>query len=174
MSLTSLVIPIIITATLVLCVFKRVDIMKEFSHGVKDGLDTAKNLIAPLCLMLTAIAMFKASGALDRLTELLSLPAKAVGIPKEVLPLSLLKPFSGSGSFALLSDLFKSYGPDSFIGRVASTIAGSTETTFYTLAVYFGAVGVTKTRHSAFCSLSADILGFILSAFFVRIFMYLT
>lgn len=172
MNLTMLVIPLTVAATLAICLFKKVDIMKEFSLGAKEGLDTAKNLIAPLSLMLTAIAMFRASGALNALTQLVSPAARAVGLPQEVLPLAILKPFSGSGSFALLSDIFKTYGPDSFIGRVASTIAGSTETTFYTLAVYFGAVGVTKTRHSALCSCSADILGFILSAFFVRIFMY--
>ncbi len=172
MKFTSLLIPTVLVLILIVAAIKKVDIMGEFTKGAKEGLETAKNLIPPLCLMLTAIGMFRASGALDALVSFLSPLAKAVGLPQEVLPLALLKPFSGSGSFALLSDIFENYGADSFVGRVASTIAGSTETTFYTLAVYYGAVNVKKTRHTLQSALTADVLGFILSALFVRIFMY--
>ena len=171
MNFTVFIIPLVICAVLVCARIKKVDIIKEFSIGAKDGLDTAKKLIPTLVLFLTAIAMFRSSGALDMLTSLLSKPAEALGIPKEVLPLALLKPFSGSGSFAIIEDIFKNHGADSFVGRVASVIAGSTETTFYTIAVYFGAVGITKTRHTALSAVAADITGFILSAFFVRILM---
>ena len=171
MNFTLFVIPLVICTVLVCARIKKVDIIKEFSIGAKEGLDTAKNLIPTLVLFLTAIAMFRSSGALDMLTTLASKPAEALGIPKEVLPLALLKPFSGSGSFAIIEDIFKNYGADSFVGRVASVIAGSTETTFYTIAVYFGAVGITKTRHTALSAVAADLTGFILSAFFVRILM---
>ena len=172
MKFTTLIIPAIIVLILVIAAIKKVDIMGEFTKGAKEGIETAKKLIPSLCLMLTAIGMFRASGALDALVSFFSPIAKAVGLPEQVLPLALLKPFSGSGSFALLTDIFENYGADSFVGRVASTIAGSTETTFYTLAVYFGAVNIKKTRHTLPSALTADILGFILSAFFVRIFMY--
>lgn len=171
MNFTIFIIPLVICIVLVYARVKKVDIIKEFSIGAKEGLATANNLIPTLVLFLTAIAMFRSSGALDMLTQLLSKPAQALGIPKEVLPLALLKPFSGSGSFAIIEDIFKNYGADSFVGRVASVIAGSTETTFYTIAVYFGAVGITKTRHTAPSAVAADITGFILSAFFVRFLM---
>jgi len=166
-----IIIPLVITLILIIAAIKKVDIIKEFSLGALEGLDTAKNLIAPLCLMLTAIGMFRASGALDVITKLLTPIAGALSIPNEVLPLALLKPFSGSGSFAMLSDIFKNYGTDSFTGRVAATLAGSTETTFYTIAVYFGAVGVKKTRHTIPSALTADFFGLILSVLFVRLFM---
>ena len=169
MNITVFVIPLVICVVLILAIIKKVDIMREFTTGAAEGLGTAKNLIPTLVLFMTAIGMFRASGALDVLTSILSKPAAALGIPKEVLPLVLLKPFSGSGSFAVIEDIFKNYGADSFIGRVASVIAGSTETTFYTIAVYFGAVNITKTRHTAVSAVSADLTGFILSAFFVRL-----
>ena len=170
MNITVLVIPVFICAVLICAFIKRVDILKEFTIGAAEGLETAKKLIPTLVLFVTAIGMFRASGALDVLTSILSKPAAAIGIPKEVLPLVLLKPFSGSGSFAIIEDIFKNYGADSFIGRVASVIAGSTETTFYTIAVYFGAVNITKTRHTVPSAVAADLTGFILSAFFVRLF----
>ena len=169
MNITVLVIPIVICAVLVCVYIKKVDIMKEFTIGAAEGLKTAKNLVPTLVLFMTAIGMFRASGALDTLTSILSKPASLLGIPRETLPLMLLKPFSGSGSFAVIEDIFKNYGADSFIGRVASVVAGSTETTFYTIAVYFGAVNISSTRHTAISAVAADITGFILSAFFVRL-----
>ena len=169
MNFTIYIIPIVVCLAMIFSYLNKVDILKEFTAGAKEGLATAKNLIPTLVLFLTAISMFRASGALDVLTSLLSKPAEALGIPKEVLPLLLLKPFSGSGSFAAVEDIFKNYGADSFVGRVASVLAGSTETTFYTIAVYFGAVNITKTRHTAISAVAADVTGFILSAFFTRI-----
>lgn len=172
MNFTILIVPIIICAVLVTAFLRKVDILKEFTLGAHDGLKTAVKLIAPLTLFLTSIGMLRASGALDVIIEVIGKPLSALGIPKEVLPLALLKPFSGSGSIAIIEEIFSRYGADSFIGRVASTIAGSTETTFYTIAVYFGAVGISKTRHTVPSALTADIVGFILSAFFVRFFFY--
>ncbi len=170
MNITVFVIPAVICAVLIAAFVKKVDIMKEFTAGAAEGLNTAKNLIPTLALFITAIGMFRASGALDVLTSVLSKPASFLGIPQEVLPLMLLKPFSGSGSFAVIEDIFKNYGADSFVGRVASVVAGSTETTFYTIAVYFGAVNVSNTRHTAPSAVAADLTGFVLSAFFVRLF----
>ena len=173
MNYTVFIVPIIICAILVVALIKRVDIMKEFCEGALGGMQTGVKLIAPLVLLLTAIGMLRASGALTVITEALSFVTEPLGIPKEVLPLVLLKPFSGSGSIAIIEDIFSEYGPDSFIGRVASVIAGSTETTFYTIAVYYGAVGISKTRHTVPSALVADFAGFVLSAFFVRFFFYL-
>ncbi len=169
MNITVFIIPAVICAVLVSALIKKVDIMKEFTAGAAEGLSTAKNLIPTLALFMTAIGMLRASGALDALTAILSKPAAVLGIPHEVLPLMLLKPFSGSGSFAIIEDIFKNYGADSFVGRVASVVAGSTETTFYTIAVYFGALNITNTRHTALSAVAADLTGFILSAFFVRL-----
>lgn len=171
MNITVFIIPAVVCAILITAFVRKVDVLKEFTAGAAEGLNTAKNLLPPLVLFLTAIGMFRASGALDVLTSALSRPAAALGIPKEVLPLMLLKPFSGSGSFAVIEDIFANYGADSFIGRVASVIAGSTETTFYTIAVYYGAVHISKTRHTVPSALAADLTGFLFSAFFVRLFM---
>jgi len=172
MSLTVYIVPVVVCAILLCALVRKVDILKEFTFGAVDGLRTAGNLVPTLVLLLTAIGMFRASGALDVLTSALSKGVEALGIPSEVLPLMILKPFSGSGSVAVLEDIFSNYGTDSFVGRVASVIAGSTETTFYTIAVYYGAVNISKTRHTVPAALSADLTGFILSAFFVRLFFY--
>jgi len=169
MNLTFFVIPIVITIILVACLVKKVDIMKEFRIGALEGLETVKNLLPILIIFLTVITMLRSSGALDFFVSLASKPLGYLGIPKEVLPLSLIKPFSGSGSIAFLEDIFKNYGPDSFVGRVASVICGSTETTFYTMAVYFGAVKISKICQTAVSALSADIVGVILSAILVRL-----
>ncbi len=171
MNITLIIIPAVIAFVIFAAFIKKVDILKEFSLGAAEGISTAKSILPTLVLFLTAIGMLRASGVLDMLISLISKPAELIGIPKEVLPLVLLKPFSGGGSFAILEDIFKTYGADSFVGRVASTIAGSTETTFYTIAVYFGTVKITNTRHTAPAALVADITGFILSAFFVRLFL---
>lgn len=173
MNLTVYIVPFIICGIFICAIVKKVNVFEEFSIGVKEGLDTVKSLVPTLVIMITVIGMFRSSGALNVLTSGLSKPAQFFGIPKEVLPLMILKPFSGGGSFAVLEDIFNNYGVDSFAGRVASVVAGSTETTFYTVAVYFGAVGVSKTRHTVFCALMADFTGFVLSAFLVKMFFYM-
>jgi len=113
--------------------------------------------------------MLSASGALDLVASFLRPAALALGLPPEVMPLALMRPVSGSGSNALLLQLFRDYGPDSFVGRVASVMNGSTETTFYAIAVYFGAVGIKKTRHTIPAALTADLVGYIASVWAVRI-----
>ena len=115
--------------------------------------------------------MFKASGALDVLSWGLGPLAEGLGLPREVIPLALLRPISGSGAMVLFNDILATYGPDSFIGRVASVMEGSTETTFYTIAVYYGATKVHRTRHTLPSALSADLAGIIMSAVAVRMFL---
>jgi spore maturation protein B len=121
---------------------------------------------------MTAIGMFKAGGALNLLTDLLSPIAGAVGFPKEALPLALIRPVSGSGATAVFESILTEVSPDSYAGRVAAVIMGASETTFYTIAVYFGATKVRKTRHAIASSLTADFTAFVFAALTVTIFMH--
>jgi spore maturation protein B len=117
-----------------------------------------------------AVGVFRTSGALDALMGIVAPPFEALGIPREILPLELLRPFSGSASTALLGDVFAQYGPDSEIGRISSVLMGSSETLFYTVALYFGSVGITKTRHTISASLLAEFVSVILIVNFVKYF----
>lgn len=139
----------------------KVDIFSAFLTGAKDGLKTLFGILPALVGLIAAITMFRTSGALHFLTGLLSPITRLLGIPAEIMPLALLRPVSGSGSLALLNDVLLTAGPDSMIGRMASVVMGSTETTFYTLAVYYGAVGIQKSRHTVPAALLADATGII-------------
>ena len=114
--------------------------------------------------------MFRASGAMDALSGVFAPVLEALGIPPETAPLMLIRPVSGGGALAVGSDLMTSYGPDSYIGRVAAVMLGSTETTFYTIAVYYGSAGIQRTRHTIPAALTADLTGFVASALAVRLF----
>jgi spore maturation protein B len=148
-----------------------VNTFDAFLEGAAEGLHTAASIVPALICLLTAVAMFKASGALDVLSWAIAPLAEIVGFPREVIPLALLRPISGSGAMVLFNDILTTYGPDSFIGRVASVLEGSTETTFYTIAVYYGATRVTKTRHTLPSALSADLTGMLMSVVAVRLFL---
>ena len=119
--------------------------------------------------MITAVGIFKYSGALDLITHFISPLTDMIKIPKEVVPLALLRPVSGSGAMVIFNDILEVYGPDSLEGRIASVMQGSTETTFYTIAVYYGATKIKNTRHTVPSSVTADIVGFIMSAITVRL-----
>ena len=149
-----------------------VDVFDEFLKGAKNGINTSFDILPALVALITAIGVFSASGALDMLTAALSPAARRLSLPDEVVPLALLRPVSGSGALAYFEKLIAQHGADSFVGRVASVMQGSTETTFYTVAVYFGAISVKKTRHTVWAALLADITGFVMSALFVRILFY--
>ena len=153
-------------------VLKKVNVYETFTEGAKEGFQTAVNIIPFLIGILVAIGAFRASGGMDLLTNLLSPITEAFGMPGEVVPLALMKPLSGGGASGLMNDLFTTYGPDSLIGRMASIMSGSTETTLYVLAVYFGAIGIKKTRHAVPAGLIADVVG-ILTAVFVTNIMFL-
>ena len=128
-------------------------------------------IIAPLVGLMVAINMFRASGALELISSALSPVLSFIGLPTDVLPLALLRPVSGSASLALVTDIFQTVGPDSLSGRIASVMMGSTETTFYTVAVYFGSVGIKNTRHTLPSALTADLTAILLSSAAVRIFL---
>ena len=156
---TAWIIPGLILGLLTVGVIGKVKVYETFIEGARDGFQSAIRIIPYLVAILTAVGMFRASGVMDRVIGLFGPIVRLVGMPPEVLPLAFLRPLSGSGAFALTGEITKTYGPDSFIAQVAGTMQGTTETTFYVLAVYFGAVGISKTRHAVATGLMSDVSG---------------
>ena len=165
------IIPILLLAVFVLGAVKRADVFSAFVEGAAEGLGVIVRMAPPLIILMTAIGMLRASGALELLTGLLAPIFEAAGLPKEVAPLALLRPVSGSGALAILGDIIDANGADSFAGRVAAVMTGSTETTFYTLALYFGSTHAGNTRYALGASLFADAVSFVMSALAVRLFL---
>lgn len=170
MSLTSLVVPALLAGTALVALWRRVDVYGALTAGAGEGLTVLLRIAPALVGLLTAVAMFRASGAMEWLSGLCAPLLEKLGIPPELTPLMLVRPISGSGALAVGSELMQTHGPDSYVGRVAAVMLGSTETTFYTIAVYFGAAGITRTRHTVPAALTADLAGFMASALAVRIF----
>lgn len=168
MSFTDFIIPVFIVLVLIYGLIKKVDIFGEFTSGVKEGLTTIYEIFPSLFCLVITIAVFRASGGMELLTELMSPVLTAVGFPAECTTLAVLRPFSGSGSIALFQDVLTQYGADSFAGRVASVILGSSETTFYTLSVYFAATKVKKTGYTLPAALCGDVAVCIMSGLVVR------
>ena len=160
--ISSLLIPLTFLFALIVGVIKKVDIYSAFVNGAKDSLKTALNIFPAIVTLMIAIGIFRTSGLLDFTTGLFSPILNFINVPKEILPIAILRPMSGSGGLAMLTDIIKNYGPDSKIGVMASVICGSTETTFYTVAVYFGSVGITNVRHTIKCALLADLVSIIM------------
>ncbi|MGB2867469.1 MAG: spore maturation protein [Bacteroidota bacterium] len=164
-----LAIPLMIAAFLGWGIAKKVKVYEVFVEGAKDGFNTAVRIIPYLVAMLFAIGVFRASGAMDVLTSVLAPVTNLIGMPPETLPMALLRPLSGSGSLGLMTELMKTHGPDSFIGVLASTMYGSSETTFYVLAVYFGSASIKNTRHAVPAGLIADFFGMLAAVMICRI-----
>ncbi len=164
-----LAIPVIILVFLSYGYSKKVKVYEVFVEGAKEGFDVGVKIIPYLVAMLVAIAMFRASGALDVLTYMLKPITDLIGMPSAVLPMALMRPLSGSGSIGVMTELMKTYGPDSLIGFMSSTMFGSTETTFYVVAVYFGAVNIRKTRYALPAGLLADAAGLITAVYICRL-----
>jgi spore maturation protein B len=162
-------IPLLLLLIPVIAALRGVEVWNSFAKGAKGAFGVAVDLIPFLVGMLVAIEVFRASGAMDFLVGFLSPLGKLCGVPKEVLPLALLRPLSGSGALALVSDLTRNYGPESFVGRLAAVLQGSTETTFYVLAVYLGAVKIRNSRHIVAAALLSDLAGLLAAAFFCRL-----
>ncbi len=158
------VIPSLILSLLLFGAFRGVKVYEVFVQGAKEGFTTGVMIIPYLVAILVAVGMFRASGAMHYLTGWLGFVTDPLGVPGEVLPMALVRPLSGSGSYGLMIELVQAHGPDSYIGYLATTLQGSTDTTFYVLAVYFGAVGVSRTRHAILAGLSADFAGFLAAA----------
>lgn len=170
MNPSAMVVPGLLAGTAIIALWRRVDVYSALTAGAGEGLTILLRITPSLVGLMTAVAMFRASGAMEWLSGLCAPVLEQFGIPAELTPLMLIRPISGSGALAVGSELMQTYGPDSYTGRVAAVMLGSTETTFYTIAVYFGAAGIVKTRHTIPAALAADLMGFIGSALAVRIF----
>lgn len=170
MLISQLTAPLLVCIVLAYALYKRVDILSEFCIGALENLKTALDILPTLLLLVTAIAMLSASGVLSAFSQLAAPALDTIGFPPEVLPLALIRPVSGSGAAAMFNDVLSACGADSFAGRTAAVLMGSTETTFYTIAVYYSAVKLKAEPMLFFTSLSADTAGFVFSALIVRLF----
>ncbi len=165
-----LILPLFLAAVLLFGAFKKVRVFESFRLGAKTGIDTAAAIFPTYVGMVVAVMVMRASGVLDAIASLFDPVATLFKIPPGVLPIAFLRPLSGSGAFALLQDLFRKEGPDSFIGKLASVIEGANETTFYVFSLYFASVGIKKTRQTLICAVFADITALITACFFSRLF----
>ena len=170
MSVSELVIPVLLCVVGVYGLRRRIDVYGALTKGAEEGLTVLLRILPSLVGLLTAVYMFRASGAMDFIGRLLAPLLTAAGIPPETAPLLLIRPISGSGALAVGSELMETYGVDSYVGRVAAVMLGSSETTLYTVAIYYGAAGITKTRYTIPAALCADFVMFLMSAFAVRLF----
>jgi spore maturation protein SpmA len=157
--LRSWLLPLLIGALLLVGVWGRVRVYESAVAGAREGLEVAVRIVPYLVAILVAVGIFRASGALDVLIGLLDPLTSALGIPAEVLPMAILRPLSGSGAFGVMSEILETYGPDSFVGYLSSTLMGSTETTFYVLTLYCGAAGIRDVRHALLACLIGDLGG---------------
>ncbi|OGI00121.1 MAG: spore maturation protein [Candidatus Melainabacteria bacterium GWF2_37_15] len=166
------VIPLMIGLIPLWALYKKVPLYDTFIKGAKEGLGVGLRIIPYLVAILVAIGMFRASGAIDLLAQVLSPVLNLIGMPADVLPLAIIKPLSGSGALGITSEIANQHGGDSYMARLAAVMTGSSETTLYVIAVYFGAVGVTRLRHALIAGLVADVAG-LLAALFISQIMFL-
>jgi spore maturation protein B len=162
-------IPLLVAGIPLLGLARRVKVYPAFVEGAKEGFQTAVRILPPLVAIFVALGMLRASGAMDAFTRALAPLIGAAGIPASVVPLLVVRPLSGGGALGVVGDVLRSDGPDSYAGRLASVMAGSTETTFYVLAVYMGAAGVTRYRHALPAGLLADLAGMAAAVIVVRL-----
>jgi len=162
-------IPALILFVVIVGIVKKVKIYEVFVEGAKEGFTIGVRIIPYLVAMLVAIGIFRAGGAMEILSSILAPVTKLIGMPPEALPMALVRPLSGSGALGVMSEIINSHGPDSLVGRLVSVMMGSSETTFYVLAVYFGAVGITRTRQAVPAGIIADIVSVLASVLVVRL-----
>lgn len=168
--MTDLLIPIIVAAILLVGFLRKVDVFSVFCDGAAEGLRTCCDILPALVLLIVFIGMLQASGAIAALTSLLQPLCSALCFPEECVPMVLLRPFSGSGAIAIYNDIATNAGADSFAERVAAVLLGSSETTFYTVAVYFSAAKIKNTRHAVPAALSADLTAWLVCGVTVMMF----
>ena len=171
MPLSALIVPCLLCFTACFALHRRVDVYAALTMGAEEGLTVLLHILPSLIALLSAVYMLRASGALEALSSLLAPVLSHLGIPAETAPLLFIRPISGSGALAVGSEIMESCGVDSYPARVAAVMLGSSETTFYTVAVYYGAAGITKTRYTIPAALCADAVMFLASAWAVRFFM---
>ena len=166
------IIPLFILIIMVTSLVKKAPAFNFFTDGVKNGLFTTYKIAPTIIGLVVAVNMLKTSGAFEVLSSLFTPILTPLGFPPELVPLALLKPFSGGGATAILDDVLKTYNPDSFIGTVASVMSGSTETTFYAITVYYGSVGIKNIRHTLPCALLADFVGIIMALITTKLILF--
>lgn len=172
MNIGNIIIPIIIISIITYGMLKGVKVYECFIEGAKDGITICFKIFPYLLAMILAVTVLRESKALDYIIGLVNPIVKYIGLPGEVVPLVLIKPLSGSGALGVFTDILNNYGADSYIGRIASTIMGSTETIFYTLTVYFGAVGIKKIRHTLWAAIIADLTAIVMAVIVVTLIFY--
>jgi len=165
----TMLVPFLLCGVALYGMARRVDVFGALVQGAGEGLNTLLRIAPALVGLLTAVYMLRASGALELAAQALEPLLERVGLPPELLPLMLVRPISGSAALGVGAELIATHGPDSMLGRMAAVMLGSTETTFYTIAVYFGAVGITRTRYAVPAALCADLVGFWAAAWAVRL-----
>ena len=164
------IVPILLLITCTLALRKRENAYDILLSGAKDGLEILLSIVPTLVLLLTAVSMLRASGAIDAISGVLSPVMTFFGIPPETAMLVLIRPISGSAALAVGAELMATHGPDSLVGRTVAVMLGSTETTFYTISVYFGAAGIKKTRYTVPAALFADFVGFFMASLTTKLF----
>lgn len=167
--ITKSIIPIITIIIITYGMIKGRKVYEWFIEGAKDGLKVCLNIFPYLLAMIIAVQIFRESSLLDLLNKILSPISGIIDLPKEVVPLVLIKPLSGSGAIGIFTDILNNYGADSVIGLVSSVIMGTTETIFYTVTVYFGAVKIKKSRHTIWAAIMADMTAIIMAIMMVKI-----
>ena len=166
---SSLIIPIMILIVLIYGIVKKVDIYDVFVSGAKEGLEIGLSLFPCLLGMILGVNILVKSDLLNLILKVFAPLFSFLKLPMEILPLAILRPISGSASLSILTNLFETFGPDSFIGRIASTMQGSTDTTIYVLTLYFGSIGIKKIRYALKAGLFADLIGIIVSIIVVSL-----
>ena len=169
MNPSSLILPLALSAVGLCGLWRGVDVYGSLTKGAEDGFRVLLRVFPALVTLLPAVSMFRASGAMEALSAACGPLWTALGIPSETAPLLLIRPLSGSGALAAAGELIRAYGPDSAIGRTAAVMLGSSETTFYAIAVYFGAAGIRRTRHAIPAALAADFAAFLTASWSVRL-----
>ncbi len=168
-NISTWVVPCLIFMAIFYAYLRGIKVFETFVEGAKEGFGMSIRLIPFLVGMMVAIGLFRDSGAMELLGNMLTPLLKILGIPVEVLPLAIMRPVSGSSALAITTEIMKANGPDSLLGRMAATMQGSTDTTLFILAVYFGAVGIKKTRHALTVGLFADAVGILAAIFICRL-----
>ena len=169
--MTDYIVPVLLLIASVLALRKQENSYDLLLSGAADGLRILLTLVPTLVMLLTAVTMLRESGAMGAISSFLAPVFRFIGIPPETTMLVLIRPISGSAALAIGADLMAQYGVDSLVGRTAAVMLGSTETTFYTISVYFGAAGIKKTRYTLPAALFADFVGFFMASLTVRLFM---
>ncbi len=168
--ISKIILPIFIIIIIFYGVKKKINVYDTFLEGAKEGLVTTFNIFPAIIAMIFAINIFLDSNVLGFIIDLISKYIGNINIPLEIIPMALLRPISGTASLAIMNDLFKNFGPDSFIGYLASILQGCTDTTVYVIALYFGSIKVTKIKHALWTGLFADLVGIIMAIVLTNLF----